>query len=220
MMIKQCICGLAAIIALGNAAVPIINPISNISQTPEVQSKSEPKKEYVPAYALGRIPIFNSPTLTSAVVAYLSFGDKISVYDEIITENYIRYLVSDFGYIRHTDITFNENDVRPVAQAVLYAGPQLSPKLGTIQGPSGKETYYNLDMVQVVIRAHQLGFEGDYWIRNDGVKMLGDYIICACAFSIRPIGTIVETSLGDGICLDTGTFAYSDPYLIDIATSW
>ena len=220
MRIKQGICGLAAALALGNAAVPTINPISNISQTLEVQSKSEPKKEYVPAYALGRIPIFNSPTLTSAVVAYLSFGDKISVYDEIITENYIRYLVSDFGYIRHTDITFNENDVRPVVQPVSYAGPQLSPRLGTIQGPSGKETYYNLDMVQVVIRAHQLGFEGDYWIRNDGVKMLGDYIICACAFSIRPIGTLVETSLGTGICLDTGSFAYSDPYLIDISVNW
>ena len=53
-----------------------------------------------------------------------------------------------------------------------------------------------------------------------GVKMLGDYIICACAFSIRPIGTLVETSLGTGICLDTGSFAYSDPYLIDIATAW
>lgn len=220
MRIKQGICGLAATLALGNAAVPITNPISNTSYTPTVQITSESKKEYIPVYALGHIPIFNSPTLTSSVVSYLSFGDRISVYDEIITENYERYLVSDFGYIRHTDITFTENDVRPVAQPVSYAGPQLSPRLGTIQGPSGKETYYNLDMVQVVIRAHQLGFEGDYWIRNDGVKMLGDYIICACAFSIRPIGTLVETSLGTGICLDTGSFAYSDPYLIDIATVW
>lgn len=220
MRIKQGICGLAATLALGNAAVPLTEPKLSTSHIPIVTTVSNPTKNYTIVYALGTIPIFENTSLTSAVKSYLSFGEKIYVYDEIVSENYERYLVSENGYVRHTDITFNEADVRPVAQSAPYTGPQLSPKLGTIQGPSGKETYYNLDMVQVVIRAHQLGFEGDYWIRNDGVKMLGDYIICACAFSVRPIGTLVETSLGTGICLDTGSFAYSDPYLIDIATAW
>lgn len=220
MKIKQGICGLTAALVLGNAAVPLTEPKLNTSHIPIVTTVSNPTKSYTIVYALGTIPIFENTSLTSAVKSYLSFGEKIYVYDEIVSENYERYLVSENGYVRHTDITFNEADVRPVAQSTPYAGPQLSPKLGTIQGPSGKETYYNLDMVQVVIRAHQLGFEGDYWIRNDGVKMLGDYIICACAFSIRPIGTLVETSLGTGICLDTGSFAYSDPYLIDISVNW
>jgi hypothetical protein len=220
MKIKQSICGLAATLALGNAAVPLTKPKLIASDVPIVSTTSEPNKDYAVVYALGTIPIFENTSLTSAVKSYLSFGEKIYVYDEIVSENYERYLISENGYVRHTDITFNEEDVRPVVQPVSYTGPHLSPTLGTIQGPSGKETYYNLNMVDVVIRAHQLGYEGEYWIRNDGVKMLGDYIICACAFSIRPIGTLVETSLGTGICLDTGSFAYSDPYLIDISVNW
>jgi len=108
----------------------------------------------------------------------------------------------------------------PYEDSYYWNGQKLTSSLGTVQGPSGTERYYNLDMSGVINLARSQGIEGDYWIREDGVKMYGSYIICACGFNVRPRGTIVDTSLGTGICLDTGGFAASDPYMIDIATTW
>ena len=104
--------------------------------------------------------------------------------------------------------------------ATVWNGSVLTPSAGVNQGPSGTERYYNLDMSGVVSIAKNSGIEGDYWVREDGVKMYGGYIICACGFSVRPRGTVVQTSLGPGICLDTGGFAANDPYMIDIAVTW
>lgn len=109
------------------------------------------------------------------------------------------------------------------AQNSVWRGPVLTARAGTIQGPSGKETYYNLPMQGVVRIMRGLGFsesEFPYWIRSDGVKMFGSYVMCACSLSLRPKGTLVETSLGTGICVDTGGFAKHNPTQIDIATSW
>lgn len=101
-----------------------------------------------------------------------------------------------------------------------WSGPVLTAWAGTVQGPSGKETYYNLYMGNVVDYMHDLGYVGDYWVRDDGVKMFGDYIMCAANLDIRPKGTILETSLGLAIVCDTGGFAYSNEYQIDIAVNW
>ena len=97
---------------------------------------------------------------------------------------------------------------------------ELKAREGVTYGPSGKETYYNLNMSGVIERLRLMGIEGEYSVREDGVKMYGDYIMCAADFSLRPIGTIVETSLGEAIVCDTGYFIYEDPYQIDIAVTW
>lgn len=105
----------------------------------------------------------------------------------------------------------------------VWDGPVLTARSGTIQGPSGKETYYNLPMQGVVRVMRGLGFsesEYPYWVRDDGVKMFGSYVMCACNLSVHPRGSLVETSLGTGICVDTGGFAKHNPYQIDIATNW
>jgi 3D (Asp-Asp-Asp) domain-containing protein len=68
-----------------------------------------------------------------------------------------------------------------------------------------------------------LGYSAEeypYWVRSDGCKMLGNYIMVAANLSIRPKGTIVQTSLGAGIVCDTGGFASSNAYQLDIATNW
>lgn len=96
----------------------------------------------------------------------------------------------------------------------------LTPSGGVYYYGNQKETYYNLDMSYVVYLAHQNGISGEYWVRDDGCKMLGDYIILACNRDVHPYGSIVETSLGLGISLDTGEFAYDNYYQIDIATNW
>ena len=83
-----------------------------------------------------------------------------------------------------------------------------------------KETYYNLNMDGVISIAQSQGIEGEYWVREDGCKMYGDYIIVAANLDIHPRGSLVETSLGTGIVLDTGGFAASDPNQVDIATEW
>lgn len=102
----------------------------------------------------------------------------------------------------------------------IPTGAKLTPSAGVFQGPSGKETYYNLPMQGVVSIAKSMGIAGDYWVRGDGVKMYGDYVIVAANLNIRPRGSLVPTSLGMGIVLDTGGFASSNPTQLDIATNW
>ena len=99
-------------------------------------------------------------------------------------------------------------------------GSCLTPSGGVYYGPTGKETYYNLDMNGVVSNAQAQGIQGEYWIREDGVKMYGDYVIVAANLDTYPRGSTVETSLGTGIVLDTGGFAASDPNQVDIAVDW
>ncbi|MDR2538355.1 MAG: hypothetical protein LBC43_01745 [Bifidobacteriaceae bacterium] len=85
----------------------------------------------------------------------------------------------------------------------------LSPGLGTVIFEGHRETWYNLDM----------SYFGPYDVRNDGAKVKpnGD-IILACHTDYR--GQRRLTSLGWGICLDTGGFAFSDHEQVDIAVNW
>lgn len=75
-------------------------------------------------------------------------------------------------------------------------------------------------MDQVVANAQAAGIQGEYWVREDGVKMYGDYVIVAANLDVHPRGSTVETSLGTGIVLDTGSFASENPTQVDIATDW
>lgn len=102
----------------------------------------------------------------------------------------------------------------------IWIGPRLSKGRGTIQGPSGKETYYNLNMSGVVSIMQRMGYDYEYWVRDDGVKMYGNYVMVAANLNLRPRGSLVQTSLGMGMVCDTGTFARRNPTQIDIATAW
>ena len=104
-----------------------------------------------------------------------------------------------------------------------YSGSKLTRSRGSIQGPSGKETYYNLNMSGVVSIMRRMGFsesEYPYNVRADGVKCLGPYVMVAAHLGNRPRGSKVQTSLGTGIVCDTGGFAAGNPTQIDIATAW
>lgn len=94
---------------------------------------------------------------------------------------------------------------------------------GVFYGPSGKETYYNLNMSRVVAYMRDLGYsesEYPYWVRDDGAKMLGPYVMVAANLSLRPKGTILETSLGTAIVVDTGSFAKYSLTDLDVACAW
>lgn len=102
--------------------------------------------------------------------------------------------------------------------------PHLTKSGGVFDGPSGKETYYNLPMGRIITTMRNMGYsveEYPYYIREDGAKMLGEYVMIACDFDIRPRGTIVETSLGYGLVCDTGGFASGRVTTqIDLAVDW
>lgn len=108
-------------------------------------------------------------------------------------------------------------DIEPLYS---YDGTKLSSSRGRIQGPNGSETYYNLDMSGIVTRLKNNGYKGEYWVREDGCKMFGDYIMVAANFDLHPYGSLVQTSLGLAIVCDTGGFVKWNPTGIDIATNW
>lgn len=97
-------------------------------------------------------------------------------------------------------------------QSYSGSGSRLTRSSGVNYYNGNKETYYNLDMSGVISNAQSMGIQGNYWIRDDGVKMYGDYVIVAAQMDK---GTIISTSLGTGIVLD-----YCPSNSIDIATNW
>ncbi len=101
-----------------------------------------------------------------------------------------------------------------------WDGPVLSRAAGSVKGPSGKETYYNLDMSGVISIMRHMGNTDEYWVRDDGCKMLGDYIMCAANLRVHPRGSLVESSLGTCIVCDTGGFASHNSNQLDIAVTW
>lgn len=119
--------------------------------------------------------------------------------------------------------TAQENTDKTKPSGWTYGGAVISKSAGTVSGPSGKETYYNLPMSGVVSIMRSMGFsesEYPYHVREDGVKMLGNYVMVAADLSLRPRGSLIMTSVGVGIVCDTGSFAYSNHTQLDIATNW
>lgn len=131
---------------------------------------------------------------------------------------------------RSNSIVESENGITEQQEPTVetYTEPQayveptggLTPTGGVYWYGEQKETWYNLPMEGVIAQAQNNGIYGEYWVREDGVKMYGDYIMLACNRSVHPMGSLVETSLGTGISLDTGAFADINPYQVDIAVNW
>lgn len=116
-----------------------------------------------------------------------------------------------------------ENSSEEESEEFSWDGEVITPSSGVANGPSGFETYYNLPMGGVVSIMRGLGYDEanyPYWVRDDGCKMLGSYIMVAANLDIRPYGTVLPCSRGMAIVCDTGTFAASNPYQLDIAVSW
>ena len=127
----------------------------------------------------------------------------------------------------------------PIEEEFSWDGPILTKQKGVNWGPTGKETYYNLDMSGIISAANPGGWvyeqcvdkelideilelDEPYYVREDGCKMFGDYIIVAANLNHFPRGSIVGCSLGKAIVLDTGGFANQENGWdwLDIATNW
>ncbi len=116
--------------------------------------------------------------------------------------------------------TVSRKELAEQTRSKTWNGAVLNKTNGVVNGPNGKETYYNLNMSKIVAALQAKSKDSEYWVRNDGVKMFGEYIMVAANLSVYPRGTVVETSLGTGIVCDTGAFARSSSITFDIATAW
>lgn len=127
------------------------------------------------------------------------------------------------GYMENSALMDSKKEY-PKEPVYTWSGAKLSKSAGTVVGPSGKETYYNLDMSGVVRIMRRLGFseaEYPYWVRSDGCKMLGDYIMVAADLSAHPRGSTMEISLGTAIVCDTGGFVTNGSGTkVDVAVTW
>ena len=163
-------------------------------------------------------------TVEEEITAY---GEEIvlTTKEARIALNKQKELLKDEAVENEAEMEIVETEPQPLEKDD-YVNPKcdgrtLNAYIGTVQGPSGKETYYNLDMTEVIrIMKENEGFDYEYTVREDGVKMYGPYIMCAANLEIRPKGTLVETSLGTAIVCDTGEFATYNKYQIDIAVDW
>lgn len=98
----------------------------------------------------------------------------------------------------------------------------LNKRMGVNYFNGQKETYYNLRMTGVIRLLDDMGIpHGEYWVRDDGAKMLGEYIMLATDTNRIPKGTIWETSLGTGMIVDhcSGSESYPGVW-IDVAVNW
>lgn len=106
-------------------------------------------------------------------------------------------------------------------RSLYWKGPALTKFRGVNNGPTGVETYYNLNMNGCIRMMRQRGYSKKkypYWIRDDGCKMLGNYIMCGAYLKKYPKGTKVECSLGTCIVVDTGYMRNKNH--LDIAVNW
>ena len=104
-----------------------------------------------------------------------------------------------------------------------WKGAKSTKANGGVYGPSGQETYYNLPMDNCVANMRKRGYDAKrypVWTRKDGAKMFGHYVMVAANWKIRPLGTVIETSIGWGIVVDTGTFVKDSPRGVDLAVNW
>lgn len=147
--------------------------------------------------------------LVTATIMLSGMANDTTTYAEMEMDN--GYYECEIVDLVDDDVQFSEN---------YFPETKLTPEIGIVQGPWCIEMYYNLDMTGVIDIMHDLGYNYGYWIRDDGVKMYGDYVMVAADLNQFPRGTIVETSLGDGIVCDTGDFVYENPYQFDIAVTW
>ena len=112
---------------------------------------------------------------------------------------------------QHFDI-YEEIEEEPVNKPL---DNHLTKSGGTFFGPSGKETWYNLDMSTCLAIMAGYGYNYEYWVRDDGVKMYGYYVMVAANTSIYPKGTILDTSMGKAIVVDRCAAGF-----IDICVTW
>lgn len=193
-----------------------------IKQFTEKETKEPPEVNDVSytRYVTELLNVRSEPNTDSEILGKLKIKTEVNVTGEVVDDNWVEIAYKDnIGYICSDYLVDSVEGIENFTYNWDWNGPKLNKYSGWVKGPSGKETYYNLDMSRIVRMMQARGF-GEYWVRSDGAKMLGDYVMVAANLTVHPRGSLVETSLGTGLVCDTGSFAYSDPEQIDTAVTW
>lgn len=200
----------------------LIQPIQVYAKKKNTNKKSKStitwikKKQKV--YAKDNLIIYSKPQKSSTMISTFITNEKIRVL--AISKNSKWYKVKYKGKVRYVTV---KGTSKKKNKKYKYKGKKLNKRMGVCYGPSGRETYYNMNMSGVISTMRRMGFSAKkypYWIRDDGCKMLGPYIMVGANLKTHPRGSLVKTSLGTAIVCDTGGFAKRNPTGLDLATSW
>lgn len=115
------------------------------------------------------------------------------------------------------DLHLLKNTIQKEKHPTKKERKPLTKSAGTVTWPSGKETYYNLPMNWVVDSLRRKWFDGEFWVRADGVKMYGKHVMVAAPKGKYKTWEIIPTTLWPGIVCDTGAMKWNR---IDIAVNW
>lgn len=199
----------------------------------DYNSNTKTNEKVTEALAEGPAPAMTTETIALAVVTTQEkIEEKVQIKPSLmasderdkaltIQENYTDFLDSVHEYYAKEEAnTVQTVQADTTNDANVTGDGKLTASKGVNYGPTGKETYYNLNMSGVVDIMKSMGYDEQYWVREDGVKMYGDYVMVAADLNTYPRGSLVESSLGTAIVVDTGSFAASNPNQLDIATEW
>ena len=117
----------------------------------------------------------------------------------------------------NSDLQLLKNTIQKEKHPTKKERKPLTKSAGTVTWPSGKETYYNLPMNWVVDSLRRKWFDGEFWVRADGVKMYGKHVMVAAPKGKYKTWEIIPTTLWPGIVCDTGAMKWNR---IDIAVNW
>lgn len=195
-----------------NTVANIKEEKNNEEEVEEIKVESE---KYLSGWISTESKVFEIPDINADILTTYEIATQIE-YIEINSEWVKIKYEEDIGYVINENVVNEE----PILEAEDYEGKVLNSYNGTVTGPGGKETYYNLSMDLVIQYMKNLGYDYNYWVREDGVKMYGDYIMIAANTHIYEKGTLIETSLGMGMVCDHCVAAEKEIDLIDIAVTW
>ena len=226
-----------SISAVGGAALLMTIPLDKVEITEDVKEgliEEQTKEEvYVQGWVTTNVRVRESASTESDVIDLYVYNTEIEYTD--YNDEWVKIKYNNgFAYLSKELISNEKNPEiaeTPVQDSVstsvvttdpqpAYSGTVLTRSSGVNYGPSGKETYYNLPMNGVIYYMQLLGYNYQYWVRSDGVKMYGDYIMLAANTNIRPKGIILQTSLGLGMVCDHCEAADGTLNQLDIAVTW
>ena len=203
----------------------VVNQEETQDTTPQIYCEDVCEEKYI---AVSKLNIRDTPSLDSNVIGYLTVNENVTITCVITNqgESWGRFTYNDidayvsYDYLSDTEVEVEETWSEDDTYNTSWSGEVLNRSNGIVVGPIGKESYYNLRMNRVVQIMKDKGYDYEYWVRSDGVKMFGPYVMVAADLSVYPKGSLVECSLGTGIVCDTGDFVYTTDRALDIAVSW
>lgn len=168
------------------------------------------------------LPFINSNEVIDFKCKYI---ENTSIYLNVCTVIEHGDYVPFIEPVEYEEVEIETGDIfveeDPIINDIIEIDPTpLNYWMGVNYYNGFKETYYNLPMQGVCNILEHESINGYYWVRDDGCKMWGEYIMVGASFELFNRGDIVTTSLGKAMVCDTGTFAYENMYQFDIATTW